>query len=83
MIDCHHTRARAQKRHVGNDAVHIVWTENKRDYDPKTITSQFNDVHIVVYPMPNGLYRVQVFKKQQVRAPPHAHALHTANGWVV
>lgn len=52
---------------MGNDAVHIVWTENKRDYDPKTITSQFNDVHIVVYPMPNGLYRVQVFKKQQVR----------------
>jgi len=52
-----------KKRHVGNDAVHIVWSENKRDYSPHTITSQFNDVHIVIYPMPNGLYRIQVFKK--------------------
>ena len=39
------------KRQVGNDHVHIVWSEYGRDYRPSTISSQFNDAHIVVYPM--------------------------------
>jgi hypothetical protein len=52
-----------KKRHVGNDHVHIVWSEHSRDYDPLTITSQFNDAHVIVYPLPNGLFRIQCFKK--------------------
>ena len=56
-----------KKRHVGNDNVHIVWSEHKRDYDPATITSQFNDAHIVIYPLENGLNRIQVFKKDKLR----------------
>ena len=55
-----------QKRHVGNDNVHVVWSKHKRDYSPTTITSQFNDAHIVVYPLPNGLFRIQIFKKAKV-----------------
>jgi len=55
-----------QKRHVGNDNVHVVWSNHKRDYSPTTITSQFNDAHIVVYPLPNGLFRIQIFKKAKV-----------------
>ena len=56
----------SQKRHVGNDNIHIVWSEHRRDYNPATITSQFNDAHIVIYPLDNGLNRVQVFKKDKV-----------------
>jgi len=56
-----------KKRHVGNDNVHIVWSEHKRDYNPATITSQFNHAHIVIYPLENGLNRIQVFKKDTLR----------------
>jgi hypothetical protein len=56
-----------KKRHVGNDNVHVIWSNHKRDYSPTTITSQFNDAHIVVYPMSNGLFRIQIFKKAKVR----------------
>jgi len=55
-----------KKRHVGNDIVHIVWTEHCRPYKPSTIVSQFNDAHIVVYPTSNGLFRVQIFRKAKV-----------------
>mmetsp|Transcript_34708 Transcript_34708/g.97864 ORF Transcript_34708/g.97864 Transcript_34708/m.97864 type:complete len:1489 (+) Transcript_34708:260-4726(+) len=55
-----------KKRHVGNDNVHIVWSEHLRDYFPKTIVSEFNDAHIVLYPLPNGLFKVHVFKKENI-----------------
>ena len=55
-----------KKRHVGNDIVHIVYTEHTSDYRPTTITSQFNDAHIVVYPLPNGLFRIQIYRKEKV-----------------
>src|SRR5690606_21805851 len=29
-----------KKRHVGNDNVHVVWTEHLRDYNPRTIVSE-------------------------------------------
>ncbi|EFA77784.1 RapGAP/RanGAP domain-containing protein [Heterostelium album PN500] len=53
-----------KKRHVGNDIVNIIWSEHIRDYSPTTITSQFNDAHIVIYPLPNGLFRVQIYRKE-------------------
>eukprot|EP01114_Cavostelium_apophysatum_P012785 TRINITY_DN2948_c0_g1_i1.p1 TRINITY_DN2948_c0_g1~~TRINITY_DN2948_c0_g1_i1.p1 ORF type:complete len:1028 (+),score=340.40 TRINITY_DN2948_c0_g1_i1:1417-4500(+) len=55
-----------KKRHVGNDYTHIVWSEHKRDYKPTTISSNFNEAHIVVYPLPNGLFRVQIFRKERI-----------------
>lgn len=55
-----------KKRHIGNDIVHVIWSEHKRDYPPSTVTSQFNNAHIIIYPLPNGLYRVQVSRKDQV-----------------
>lgn len=51
-----------QKRHVGNDFVHIIWSEHLRDYNPLTITSQFNEAHIIIYPLPNGLFRIQTYR---------------------
>eukprot|EP01132_Coremiostelium_polycephalum_P006653 gene6653-8232_t len=53
-----------KKRHVGNDIVNIIWSEHIRDYSPTTITSQFNDAHIIIYPLPNGLFRVQIYRKE-------------------
>ena len=41
----------AKKRQVGNDYVHVVWSEHGREYRPNTISSQFNHVHIVIYPI--------------------------------
>merc|ERR1712137_339514 len=55
------------KRHVGNDIVHIVYSEHTSDYEPTTITSQFNDAHIIVYPLPNGLFRIQIYRKENVQ----------------
>eukprot|EP00005_Dracoamoeba_jomungandri_P014899 CAMPEP_0174271780 /NCGR_PEP_ID=MMETSP0439-20130205/49046_1 /TAXON_ID=0 /ORGANISM="Stereomyxa ramosa, Strain Chinc5" /LENGTH=118 /DNA_ID=CAMNT_0015361991 /DNA_START=80 /DNA_END=433 /DNA_ORIENTATION=+ len=54
----------SKKRHVGNDYVHIVYSEHSSDYRAKTITSQFNNAHIVIYPLENGLYRVGIEKKE-------------------
>lgn len=55
-----------KKRHVGNDIIHLVWTEHSREYKPQTIVSQFNDAHIIVSPMPNGLFHVRVAQKKEV-----------------
>lgn len=55
-----------KKRHIGNDHIHIIWCEDDRDYDISLITSQFNQVHIVIYPLQTGLFRVDVFNKNDV-----------------
>ncbi|KAF1323598.1 hypothetical protein FI667_g10405, partial [Globisporangium splendens] len=59
-----------KKRHVGNDYVHIVWSENdSHEYDPGTITSHFNDVQVVIYPLrktQKGLFLIQIFSKEKV-----------------
>jgi len=54
-----------KKRHIGNDNIHIVWCENRCGYDKETITSQFNDAHIVIIPDREDLYRVLVHKKNK------------------
>ncbi len=52
-----------KKRHVGNDHVHIIVTEDDYDYRTSTIISQFNDVHIVVRENFHGLFSVHVHAK--------------------
>ena len=54
-----------KKRHVGNDVVNVVFSEHCKDYDPATISTQFNCAHIIVYPLPNGLYRIQICRKEE------------------
>ena len=44
----------------GNDEIHIVWTEHWRDYRRGVIPTEFCDVLIVIYPLNNNLYRIQV-----------------------
>lgn len=55
-----------QTRHLGNDEVHIVWSEHSRDYRRGIITTEFCDVLIVIYPLPHRLYRIQVSRKPDV-----------------
>lgn len=55
-----------KKRHIGNDPVNIVWCENYRLYRRNTISSQFNFVQIVIYPMKFNLFRVMIQKKDGV-----------------
>jgi len=55
-----------KKRHVGNDIIHVIWSEHSRDYKPQTIVSQFNDAHIMIFPLPNGLFRIRVAQKREV-----------------
>jgi len=59
--------SRLQKtRHLGNDEVHIVWTEHWRDYRRGILPTEFCDVLIVIYPLKNNLYRIQVTRKPEV-----------------
>uniref|UniRef100_A0A3B3SCV1 Ral GTPase activating protein catalytic subunit alpha 1 n=1 Tax=Paramormyrops kingsleyae TaxID=1676925 RepID=A0A3B3SCV1_9TELE len=53
-------------RHLGNDEVHIVWSEHSRDYRRGIIPTEFGDVLIVIYPMRNHMYSIQIIKKPEV-----------------
>lgn len=53
-------------RHLGNDEVHIVWSENIRDYRRDILPTEFCDVLIVIYPLKSGLFRVTVNRKADV-----------------
>ncbi|XP_069575789.1 ral GTPase-activating protein subunit alpha-2 isoform X2 [Brachyistius frenatus] len=53
-------------RHLGNDEVHIVWSEHTRDYRRGIIPTDFGDVLMIIYPMKNHMYFLQIMKKSQV-----------------
>ena len=57
-----------QVRHLGNDEVHIVWSEHWRDYRRTIFKTQFADVLIIIYPLPSKLFRIQINKKPNVSA---------------
>ncbi|KAH0795608.1 putative Rap/Ran GTPase-activating protein [Histomonas meleagridis] len=52
-----------KKKHIGNDHIHIIWCENTKEYNHQIITSQFNNVHIIIYPLKTCLFRISVKKK--------------------
>lgn len=63
----HNQDALLQKtRHLGNDEVHIVWSEHSRDYRRGIIPTEFCDVLITIYPLPNQLFRIQITRKPDV-----------------
>lgn len=55
-----------QTRHLGNDEVHIVWSEHARDYRRDIIPTEFCDILIVIYPLGNNLNRITVNCKADV-----------------
>ena len=56
-----------QVRHLGNDEVHIVWSEHCRDYRHGIVNTEFGDVLIAIYPLENHLFRIKIIKKPEVR----------------
>ena len=52
-------------RHIGNDEIHIVWSEHWRDYRRGILPTEFCDVLIVIYPLKNRLFRIQVLFQDQ------------------
>ncbi|KAK1792891.1 hypothetical protein P4O66_001622 [Electrophorus voltai] len=52
-------------RHLGNDEVHIVWSEHTRDYRRGIIPTEFGDVLIIIYPVKNRMYSIQIIKKPE------------------
>ncbi|CAG7730632.1 unnamed protein product [Allacma fusca] len=53
-------------KHLGNDEIHIVWSEHNRDYRRDIIPTEFCDVLIVIYPLEFSLYRVTINRKSEV-----------------
>lgn len=55
-------------RHLGNDEIHIIWSEHNRDYRRGIIPTEFGDVIIAIYPMLtfHGYYRIQIISKPEV-----------------
>uniref|UniRef100_G1MWF8 Ral GTPase activating protein catalytic subunit alpha 2 n=1 Tax=Meleagris gallopavo TaxID=9103 RepID=G1MWF8_MELGA len=53
-------------RHLGNDEVHIVWSEHNRNYRRGIIPTDFGDVLIVIYPMKNHMFFIEIMKKPEV-----------------
>ena len=55
-----------QVRHLGNDEIWIVWSEHSRDFRHGIVNAEFGDVVIVIYPLQNHLFRIQMLKKGDV-----------------
>ena len=43
-----------------------MWSEHYRDYRHGIVNTEFADVMIVIYPLENRLFRIQIIKKPQV-----------------
>ncbi|CAH8476413.1 unnamed protein product [Schistosoma turkestanicum] len=68
-------------KHLGNDEIMIIWNENSRAFRRSILRTQFGDVLIIISPLPNGLYKVEVRREAQVGlfGPIVENALLTAN----
>ncbi|XP_046848126.1 uncharacterized protein LOC124441703 [Xenia sp. Carnegie-2017] len=53
-------------RHLGNDEVWIVWSEHFRDFRHGIVNAEFGDVVIIIYPLKNHLFRIQILKKGNI-----------------
>lgn len=52
-------------KHLGNDEVHVVWTEHTKTYRRELIATRFCDVLIVLYPIYPALIRVHIETQDQ------------------
>ncbi|CAG8550729.1 15140_t:CDS:10, partial [Acaulospora colombiana] len=65
-----------KKRHIGNDHVHVIFNENHRDYRKTTIGGDFGNAQIVVTPLHNGLFSVDIYRDSKIS--PFGPLLHAA-----
>ncbi|EAY15350.1 Rap/ran-GAP family protein [Trichomonas vaginalis G3] len=56
-----------KKKHIGNDAVQILFVENEKQIDPLIISSQSNTVTIIVYPLQTGLYSIDTYYRSSIK----------------
>ncbi|VDL57786.1 unnamed protein product [Hymenolepis diminuta] len=54
-------------KHLGNDEVMIIWTEHWRAFRRSSLRTEFGDVLIIISPLSNGLFRVEIRKEPEVR----------------
>ncbi|KAJ3269501.1 Ral GTPase-activating protein subunit alpha-2 [Terramyces sp. JEL0728] len=66
-IDKEDLKQLKKKRHIGNDHVQIVWSENRRDYKYDTIGGDFGNAQIIITPLPNALYAIDTYRDEQVQ----------------
>eukprot|EP01117_Protostelium_nocturnum_P000175 TRINITY_DN1024_c0_g1_i1.p1 TRINITY_DN1024_c0_g1~~TRINITY_DN1024_c0_g1_i1.p1 ORF type:complete len:915 (-),score=339.98 TRINITY_DN1024_c0_g1_i1:161-2905(-) len=57
-----------RKRHLGNDVVVLIYKEGDGVFIPSNLKSHFNHSFLVVQKGKNGLYRVEIVNKPEVRA---------------
>ena len=50
-------------QHIGNDDVVVFWSEHWHEYRRSQFRTDFMDIIIVIYPLSNSLYRVQINKR--------------------
>ncbi|KAL0213384.1 hypothetical protein RCL1_007010 [Eukaryota sp. TZLM3-RCL] len=55
-----------KKKHIGNDYVHIVFNESGYKYNPNTISSQFNFVHIIITPLNDENVLINIHSKDNI-----------------
>ncbi|KAM7541229.1 hypothetical protein Aperf_G00000034673 [Anoplocephala perfoliata] len=53
-------------KHLGNDEVMIIWTEHWRAFRRSSLRTEFGDVLIIISPLSNGLFRVEIRKEPEV-----------------
>lgn len=58
-----------KKRHIGNDIAVICFKEDDEPFDPREISSRYNNIFAVVQPSKNGFYRLAFANKAGV--PPY------------
>jgi len=63
-----------QVKHLGNDEVHIIWSEHSREYRRGILQTSFGDVLIVIYPLHDAsLYRIQIIRRPEVSSSSCLH----------
>ncbi|KAH0792391.1 Rap/ran-GAP family protein [Histomonas meleagridis] len=55
-----------KKRHIGNDNIHIIYCDSSHSYDTSTISSPFGMIKFIIYPLPTGLFHVDVYKQEEL-----------------
>eukprot|EP00047_Mylnosiga_fluctuans_P022346 m.118263 g.118263 ORF g.118263 m.118263 type:complete len:1710 (+) comp9227_c0_seq2:89-5218(+) len=52
--------------HIGNDPVHVIWTERGVDHELAQLPTEFGEVTIVIYPLQNAMFRIQILLKRPI-----------------
>ncbi|KAJ6236765.1 hypothetical protein M0813_27510 [Anaeramoeba flamelloides] len=54
-------------KYISNNYLNIIWSEDIKEYDPSIFPSKSHFVTFVIYPLPNGFFRIQIFTKPEIQ----------------